>query len=65
MLTYVRADPTKFDKFLEEIMSNVFQEKLRNAVAHPESKDAKYFFNKFLLGDFKVLDFCRIIVVCI
>ncbi len=40
MSTYSRADPTKFDKFLDEIMSNVFQEKLRNAAAHPESKDA-------------------------
>ncbi len=29
-------------------MSNVFQEKLRNAVIQPESKDAKYVVNKNL-----------------
>ena len=29
-------------------MSNVFQEKLRNAVAHPERKDAIYVLNKLL-----------------
>ena len=29
-------------------MSNVFQEKLRNAVAHPESEDAKNVLNKHL-----------------
>ncbi len=40
MSTHRRADPTKFDKFSEEMMSNVFQEKLRNVVVHPESKDA-------------------------
>ncbi len=27
--THCRADPTKFDKFLEGIMPNLFQEKLR------------------------------------
>ena len=48
MSTHCKADPTKFDKFLEEIMSNVCQEKLRNAVAHPESKDSKYVLNKLL-----------------
>ena len=48
MCTHCRADPTKFDKFAEEIMPNDFQENLRNAVAHPESKDAKYVLNKLL-----------------
>ena len=49
MSTHRRADPTKFDKFSEEIMSNVIQEKLRNAVAHPKSKDANMFSTNYCL----------------
>ena len=48
MCTHCKADPTKFDTFSKEIMPNDFQEKLRNAVAHPDSKDAKHFFNNLL-----------------
>ena len=45
MSTHRRADPTKFDKFSEEIMSNVFQEKLKLTVVNHESKDATCVLN--------------------
>ena len=48
MSTQYRADPKNFDHFSEESMSNVFQENLRIAVAHPEIKDAKYVLNELL-----------------
>ena len=48
MSTYRKADPSKFNEFSEEVMPSVFQEKLKNAVAYPDSRDAKYVLNKFL-----------------
>ena len=49
MVTYVECLPI-VEQILPNltIMSNTFQEKLRNAVACPESKDAKYVLNKLL-----------------
>jgi hypothetical protein len=43
-----KADSSKFNEFSEEEMSSVFQEKLKNAVAHQDTRDAKYVFNKLL-----------------
>lgn len=45
MSTHHKADPTKLDKITEEIMLNVFQEKLRHTVVNPESKDATCVIN--------------------
>jgi hypothetical protein len=49
MSTRRRADPSKFNEFSDEVMSNAFKEKLKNAVAHTDSRDAKYVLNKLLL----------------
>ena len=45
-----KADSSKFNEFLEEVRSNVFQEKLKNAVAHQhqDTRDAKYVLNTLL-----------------
>ena len=48
MSTRRKADPSKFNEFSDEVMSSAFQEKLKNAVAHPDSGDAKYVLNKLL-----------------
>jgi hypothetical protein len=40
MSTQCKTDPSKFDEFSKEVMSSVFQEKLKNAVAHSDSRDA-------------------------
>jgi hypothetical protein len=48
MSTRRKADLSKFNEFSEEIMPSAFQEKLKNAIAHPDSKDAKHVLNKLL-----------------
>jgi hypothetical protein len=48
MSTRRKADPSKFNEFSKEVMSSVFQEKLKNAVAYPGGRDAKYILNKLL-----------------
>jgi hypothetical protein len=49
MSTHCTADPSKFNAFSDEVMSNALKEKLKHAVAHPHSRDVKYVINKLLL----------------
>ena len=43
-----KANPKAFEEMSREIMSPAFQTKVQNAVAHPDSKDAKFVLNKLL-----------------
>ena len=46
MATKRNADPKAFENWSKEIMSASFQTKIQNAVADPDSKDAKYVVQK-------------------
>ncbi len=48
MAEKVTGDPEAFGSFIEEFSSEEFQDLLQYAVAHPESKDAKYILNKLM-----------------
>ena len=43
-----KGDPKAFDELSKEFTSTDFQVKVQNAVAHPDSKDAKYVIKKLL-----------------
>ena len=48
MSSHHKAVSSKINEFTEEVMSNVFQEKLKNAVAHQGTRDAKHVLNTLL-----------------
>ena len=48
MSTRRKSDPRAFNELSKEFTSTDFQVKVQNAVAHPDSKDAKYVIKKLL-----------------